>query len=248
MKLKYTFIIGIFLLAGNSYSQIEAVDKADYLFDAGEYKSSLAMYEEFEKELKHKDYNWYYKIGEARYHLKDYAGAAEAYAVVVDHKGIPHEMYLHFAHVLRYLNKHAEAIKLYKLFFEHHGKHDITNYVKGCELAMTKNTEDSKFTVTPTNLSLPGLFFGSALYMGGLVYSSPVEVYDKKNHVHYPNYKLVYSKILNGQFASTEDFSVMPVTTQFYIGSPDFSPDGKDRKSTRLNSSHIQKSRMPSSA
>ena len=25
-------------------------------------------------------------------------------------------------------------------------------------------------------------------------------------------------------------------------------PDGKDRKSTRLNSSHIQKSRMPSSA
>ena len=27
-----------------------------------------------------------------------------------------------------------------------------------------------------------------------------------------------------------------------------FVPDGEDRKSTRLNSSHIQKSRMPSSA
>ena len=28
----------------------------------------------------------------------------------------------------------------------------------------------------------------------------------------------------------------------------DYKPDPKDRKSTRLNSSHIQKSRMPSSA
>ena len=34
-------------------------------------------------------------------------------------------------------------------------------------------------------------------------------------------------------------------TTQLRLG---FEPDDKDRKSTRLNSSHIQKSRMPSSA
>ncbi len=224
MKLNYSLIVGAFLLTGNVFSQIKAVEDADNLFYAGEYKSSLAMYEDFEKQLKHKDYNWYHKIGEAKYKLKDYAGAAEAYAIVVDHKGMPNDMYLHYAHVLRYLNKHEEAKGMYQKFFDHHGKHDISNYLKGCDLAMMKNIEVSKFTVTATNLSLPGFYFGGAPYNDGLVYSVPVEVFDKKNNIHYPNYKLVYSKIQKGDFVSTEDFTA--VSTKFYIGSPDFSPDG----------------------
>lgn len=217
-------MVGALLLGANAFSQIKAVEDADNLFYAGEYKSSLAMYEDFEKQLKHKDYNWYYKIGEAKYKLKDYAGAAEAFALVVDHKGMPHEMYLHYAHVLRYLNKQEDAKKMYQKFFEVHGKHDVTNYIKGCELAMMKNLEVSKFTVSATNLSLPGLYFGGAPFNEGLVYSVPVEVFDKKNNIHYPNYKLVYSKIQKGEFMGTEDFT--GVATKFYIGSPDFSADG----------------------
>jgi outer membrane protein OmpA-like peptidoglycan-associated protein len=223
MKLKNSILIGALLLSGSAFSQIKAVEDADNLFYAGEYKSSLKMYEDFEKQLKHKDYNWYYKIAEAKYRLKDYAGSAEAYAIILDHKGMPIDMFLHYAHVLRYLNRHEEAKPMYQKFFELHGKHDVTNYVKGCELAIMKNLEPSKFEVVPTNLSLPGLYFGSAAYKEGLVYSVPVEVFDKKNNIYYPNYKLVYSKIEKGDFASTEDFTA--VSTKFYIGSPDFSND-----------------------
>ncbi len=223
MKLRNILPLGILLFSGTLFGQIKAVEEADNLFYSGEYKSSLKMYEDFEKQLKQKDYNWYHKIAEAKYHLKDYAGAADAYALVVDHKGMPIDMYLHYAHVLRYLNKHEEAKKMYQKFFDLHGKHDITNYLKGCDLAMQKNIEVSKFEVTPTNLSLPGLYFGSAPYMDGLIYSVPVEVFDKKNNVHYPNYKLVYSKIENGEFQAAQDFTA--VSTKFYVGSPDFSND-----------------------
>jgi outer membrane protein OmpA-like peptidoglycan-associated protein len=223
MKFKHILPLACLVFSGTVFGQIKAVEDADYLFDAGEYKSSLKMYEDFEKQLKHKDYNWYYKIAEAKYKLKDYAGAADAYALILDHKGMPVEMYLHYAHVLRYINKHEEAKNMYQKFFELHGKHDITNYVKGCDLAMQKNLEVSKFEVVPTNLSLPGLYFGGASYMDGLVYSVPVEVFDKKSNVHYPNYKLVYSKIENGDFTTTQDFT--GVSTKFYIGSPDFSND-----------------------
>lgn len=222
-KLKHTLLLGTLVLSGSVFGQIKAVEDADYLFYAGEYKASLKMYEDFEKQLKHKDYNWYHKIAEAKYKLKDYAGAAEAFALIVDHKGMPIDMYLHYAHVLRYLNRHEEAKTMYQKFGTLHGKHDITNYVKGCDLAMQKNIEPSKFEVVQTNLSLPGLYFGGAPYQDGLVYSVPVEVFDKKNNVHYPNYKLVYSKIENGDFVNTTDFTA--VSTKFYIGSPDFSND-----------------------
>lgn len=212
------------ILFNGLYSQIKAIEDADNLFYAGEYKSSLKMYEEFEKQLKHKDYNWYYKIAEARYKLKDYAGAAEAYAIIVDHKGMPHDTYLHYAHVLRYLNKHEEAKGMYQKFLEHHGKHDITNYVNGCNLALQKNLEISKFEVKPTNLALPGLYFGGAITSNGFIYSVPVEVFDKKNNIHYPNYKLVISEISNGDFVNTRDFT--GISTRFYIGSPNLSADG----------------------
>ena len=129
MKFKHILLFGSLVLTGSVFGQIKAVEDADYLFYAGEYKSSLKMYEDFEKQLKHKDYNWYHKIAEAKYKLKDYAGAAEAFALIVDHKGMPIDMYLHYAHVLRYLNKHEDAKKMYQKFFELHGKHAITNYV-----------------------------------------------------------------------------------------------------------------------
>ena len=42
---------------------------------------------------------------------------------------------------------------------------------------------------------------------------------------------------------------LMPIGVVYNNGVPEIDPDGNpDRKSTRLNSSHIQKSRMPSSA
>src|SRR5687768_8779209 len=125
MKLRNTILIGACLLSGSAFAQIKAVEDADNLFYAGEYKSSVKMYEDFEKQLKHKDYNWYYKIAEAKYKLKDYAGAAEAYAIVKDHKGMPIDLFLHYAHVLRYLNRHEEAKPLYQKFAELHGKHDV---------------------------------------------------------------------------------------------------------------------------
>lgn len=223
MKLRNIFLASGLLFTSSVFAQIKAVEDADYLFEAGEYKSSVRMYEDFEKQLKNKDYTWYYKIAEGKYRLKDYAGASDAYAIIKDHKGIPIDMYLHYAHVLRYLGKHEEAKSMYQKFAELHGKHDVSNYIKGCDLAMQKNIEPSKFEVSPTNLSLPGLYFGSAQYKDGLVYSVPVEVFDKKHNIHYPNYKLVYSKIEKGTFVSTEDFTA--ISTKFYIGSPDFSND-----------------------
>jgi len=223
MKIKHILISSGLFFSASVFAQIQAVEEADYLFAGGEYKASLKMYEDFEKQLKHKDYNWYYKIAEAKFKLKDYAGAADAYAIILDHKGMPVEMYLHYGHVLRYLNKHNEAKAMYQKYVEHHGKHDVTNFIKGCDLAMQKNLESSKFEVVQTNLALPGLYFGGARYNDGLVYSVPVEIYDKKANVHYPNYKLVYSKVEKGEFTSTQDFTA--VSTKFYIGSPDFSND-----------------------
>src|SRR5688572_33350314 len=96
LNFKWLLLAGAGMIDNNLFSQIKAVEDADYLFNAGEYKSSLQMYEDFEKQLKHKDYNWYYKIAEAKFKLKDYAGAAVAYAIVMDHKGIPIDMYLHY--------------------------------------------------------------------------------------------------------------------------------------------------------
>ena len=42
--------------------------------------------------------------------------------------------------------------------------------------------------------------------------------------------------------------SEIPGVLRLTLGEPDFTTPEQDRKSTRLNSSHIQKSRMPSSA
>lgn len=227
MKLKNIYILSALLFGSHAYGQIKAIEDADRLFDAGEYKSSVKMYESFETQLKHKDYNWYYKIGEAKFKLKDYAGAADAYAIVADHKGISHEMYLHYGHVLRYLNRQDEAKAMYQKYAEQGGKHNVDNYIKGCDLAMQKNIDPNpRFEVKQTNLSLPGLYFGSAMYQDGLIYSVPVEQYDKKNNIHYPNYKLVYSKIENGDFTTTTDFT--GISTKFYIGSPAFTADGNE--------------------
>ena len=58
---------------------------------------------------------------------------------------------------------------------------------------------------------------------------------------------------LTAGFPSREGFlqaveEVLPYADLLEIGLPYSDPLGEDRKSTRLNSSHIQKSRMPSSA
>ena len=51
----------------------------------------------------------------------------------------------------------------------------------------------------------------------------------------------LYRKLTN-EFSGDIAYDHLRSLTQFH------SPNGADRKSTRLNSSHIQKSRMPSSA
>lgn len=223
-KIKYILSFAI-LSYSIVYGQIKAVEDADLLFSGGEYKTSMKMYESFETQLKHKDLNWYYKIGEAKFKLKDYVGAADAYAKVIDHKHVPVDVYLHYGHVLRYTGRHNDAKVMYQKFHELHGKKSIDNYVQGCDLAMQKNIEiNPKYVVNQTNMHLAGYYFGSAPYKEGIVYSIPEESVDKKTGLTYPNYKFVYSKVQDGQIISTEDFSSFK--TPFYIGSPTFSADG----------------------
>ena len=61
---------------------------------------------------------------------------------------------------------------------------------------------------------------------------------------------LIYSVYYRGDGESRWKLFKDKVADKFYSFDRDLLPDGgyRDRKSTRLNSSHIQKSRMPSSA
>ena len=56
-------------------------------------------------------------------------------------------------------------------------------------------------------------------------------------------YLLLFAMVLCGVLSASAQLSIDKSTL-----CPSFAVDGKDRKSTRLNSSHVRTSRMPSSA
>ena len=64
----------------------------------------------------------------------------------------------------------------------------------------------------------------------------------------YPNLSFSLAKLVPGTNGSPSKWVSYIVTTVPTTTSPNAAPTRPDRKSTRLNSSHIQKSRMPSSA
>ena len=85
-----------------------------------------------------------------------------------------------------------------------------------------------------------GLNFDYSLDANG----HPQNIYCRSDHYEYARYGIPIAFFTSGGHADYHQVTDEPQ----YINYANMAQIAKDRKSTRLNSSHIQKSRMPSSA
>lgn len=232
---KYIITVIAIGLTLQSQAQIKAIQQADDLFNGREYKAAAYYFEQIAAQNKKKDNDWIYKIAECYRNLKDYPRAADNYEKLVDQKHVPVDMYLHYAHTLRYLNKQQEAYDMYEKYKSLGGTESVDVYQQGCMFAMQKNLPNADYDIKPTNKVTDGLHLGGCWYNGGLVYAEPRTFTDEKTKYSYPRYELVYTSFADGKFSEEKDFA-KNISTQFYLGSPAVSPDGNYLYFTRNGS------------
>lgn len=228
----------ILLIAGcccAAQAQVRAIEQADELYHGREFLAAAKYYEQIVAQNKRRDNEWTYKIAECYRMLKNYPKAAENYAMLVGQKNVPVEIYLHYGHTLRYLNRHQDAKEMYIKYTELGGKEDVSAHISGCDLAMSTSTMNAYYSVKPTNLVTEGLHLGGSWYDGGLIHSIPHTETDEKAKLTYPHYQLVHSKLQDGVFREAQPFA-SSLTTKFYMGSPVISADGNTMYFTRNDS------------
>lgn len=222
-------IITIILFSGVvlSNAQIRVIQQAEDLFHGREFKAAAFYYEQVISQNKKKDNDWIYKVAECYRQLKDYPKAAEHYAKLVDQKHVSVDVYLHYAHTLRYMNKQQEAMEMYEKYKSLGGPVDVDVYVKGCAYAMQKNLPNANWDIKPTNKVTTSLYLGGCWYNDGLLYSESKLVVDEKTKLTYPTYKITHANFTDGKFVNEKEV-LSSVNTPFYAGSPTINPDGTE--------------------
>ncbi|QEC52092.1 WD40 repeat protein [Anseongella ginsenosidimutans] len=181
-----------------------------------------------------------YKLAESLRLYKNYGGAIDWYAKVLDNDDYPLAKFYH-AVCLRAAARYEEALEAYNNFLEGYGKDDefskmSEQEIKNCEFAIEEMAEEQVDEVYKANSTINegGGNYASVIHSDGrLIFTSTRYMANVKGTLGKFNFNNVYEADWSDTSLSSPELYNVPFQQEFHQGTVAFSPDRQTMFLTR---------------